>query len=51
MKLEDTDWYKNDAIGLKTLNEAGKVQFKTIVGEHMTLSMDDINNTMIPFLL
>jgi len=25
VKVEDTDFYKNDLIGLKKLNEAGKV--------------------------
>ena len=49
--LEDSDWYKNDSLGLKTLNEAGKVQFVSVDGDHLQFSTDDINNTIIPFLL
>ena len=33
--LEKSDWYNSDAIGLKTLNEAGKVQFIKIDGDHL----------------
>jgi hypothetical protein len=31
-KLEDTDFYKNDLIGLKKLNEAGRVKFESFPG-------------------
>jgi len=48
--LEDSDFYKNDLIGLKSLNEAKKVQFISIDGDHLQFSKDDINNTFIPFL-
>ena len=48
--LEDTDFYKNDLIGLKTLNEAKKVQFISIDGDHLQFSKTDINDTFIPFL-
>merc|ERR1719361_280854 len=48
--LEDTDFYKNDLIGLKTLNEANKVQFVSIDGDHLQFSKTDITDTFIPFL-
>ena len=48
--LEDTDFYKNDLIGLKTLNEAKKVQFVSIDGDHLQFSSSDITDTFIPFL-
>jgi len=48
--LEDSDFYKNDLIGLKALNDAKKVQFISIEGDHLQFSKDDINNTFIPFL-
>ena len=48
--LEDTDFYKNDLIGLKTLNEAQKVQFISIDGDHLQFSKTDITDTFIPFL-
>ena len=51
MKLEDSDWYKNDVIGLKTLNEAGKLTFTEFKGDHLQFTTDDIKNTLIPFLM
>ena len=48
--LEDTDFYKNDLIGLKALNEAKKVQFVSIDGDHLQFSSSDITDTFIPFL-
>lgn len=49
--LEDSDFYKNDDIGLKTLNDAKKVQFISVEGDHLQFSKDDVTNTFIPFLL
>ena len=49
--LEDSDFYKNDYIGLRALNEANKVTFSSVVGDHLQFSQDDIDNTIIPFLL
>jgi palmitoyl-protein thioesterase len=51
LALEDSDWYKNDVLGLKTLNEAGKVTFSSVDGDHLQFSQSDIDNTIIPFLL
>ena len=48
--LEDSDFYKNDLIGLKALNEAKKVQFVSIDGDHLQFSKTDITDTFIPFL-
>ena len=33
--LEKSDFYKEDYIGLRSLNEAGKVQFVSIDGDHL----------------
>jgi len=49
--LEKSDWYNSDAIGLKTLNEAKKVQFVKIEGDHLQFTAADITNTFIPFLM
>jgi len=46
----DTDFYKNDLIGLKALNEAGKVQFLSFPGQHLTITDDQIDNIISPFL-
>ena len=49
--LEKSTFYQSDLIGLKTLNEAEKVQFVSIVGDHLQFTESDITNTFIPFLL
>lgn len=49
--LEDSDFYKNDYLGLKTLNEAKKVQFVSVVGDHLQFTEADITNTIVPFLM
>ena len=40
-KLQERQLYKEDWLGLKTLNEAGKLHFGTVDGQHMQLT-DDI---------
>lgn len=49
--LEDSDFYKNDYLGVRALNEAGRIQFVSVVGDHLQFSQDDISNTIVPFLL
>jgi len=49
--LEKSDFYKEDYIGLRSLNEAGKVQFVSIDGDHLQFSQANITDTFIPFLL
>lgn len=51
MPLENSDFYKNDYLGVKALNEAGRIQFVEVVGDHLQFTADDINNTIVPFLL
>ena len=36
--LEDSDFYKNDLLGIKTLNEANKITFSSVVGDHLQFS-------------
>lgn len=49
--LEKSAFYQEDYIGLKTLNEAGKVQFVKIVGDHLQFTAEDVSNIFVPFLL
>ena len=49
--LEDSDFYKEDYIGLAALDQANKVQFVSVVGDHLQFSQEDISNTIVPFLL
>lgn len=48
--LEDSEFYKQDLIGLKTLKEAGKVTFGEIQGDHLQFTTAYIKETVIPFL-
>ena len=48
--MEQTTLYQEDTIGLKSLNEAGKAIFDSVVGEHLQFSMSYIKNIVIPVL-
>lgn len=50
MNLEDMDFYKSDYIGLKSLNDTGKVTFGVIEGDHLQFTTTYIKETVIPFL-
>jgi len=49
--VKDSKFYKEDFIGLRALDEANKVSYVTIEGDHLQFSNDDISNTFVPFLL
>ena len=49
--LADSDFYKNDNIGLRALDEAGKVIYSSVEGDHLQFSEDYVNDTIVPFLL
>lgn len=46
----DTEGYQNDFIGLKTLDEANKIDTYTYEGDHLRWSNDFWTNTVIPYL-
>jgi len=48
--MEETESYKNNDLGLKTLYEKNKIQFKKINDKHMQYSDEDVTKTFIPFL-
>ena len=39
--MEDSEWYKNDRLGLKTLNEDGRLLQLHLSGKHDWLIMED----------
>jgi len=49
--MEKTDLYKQDTIGLKKLNEAGRVQLISWPGQHLEMSDALIDKDLIPFLM
>lgn len=51
LPVTETEFYKQDLIGLKTLNEAGKIQFVEFDGDHLQFDYSQIENIIAPFLL
>jgi palmitoyl-protein thioesterase len=51
VQLEDTTFYTEDWIGLKQMNEAGKVIFSGVEGDHLQFTEEDIETIIVPFLL
>ena len=49
--LRDSTLYKEDTIGLKTLDEAGKLFFYHGAGDHMNLLPEYIDDYLAPLLL
>ena len=50
VEMEDTEIYKKDLFGLKTLNEAGKITKFLIDEKHCYYSWEDLNTYLIPFV-
>ena len=48
--MEETEIYKNNDLGLKTLKDKAKIQFKKINDKHMMFTDDDVAKIFIPFL-
>lgn len=48
--LVQTKLYKEDWIGLKTLDEAGKVKFISVAGNHLGISGSDMKKYVVPYL-
>ncbi|KAL7608096.1 hypothetical protein Lser_V15G14141 [Lactuca serriola] len=51
LPTKETQLYIEDWIGLRTLDEAGKVKFVTITGGHLEISDDDMKKYIVPYLV
>jgi palmitoyl-protein thioesterase len=51
IQLQDSDQYKEDWLGLRTLNETGRLHMHAVEGDHMHMDMKDITDIVMPFLL
>lgn len=49
--MRDQNIYTEDLLGLKTLDEEGKLYFYEVEGEHMHLESWMITDLLLPFLL
>ncbi|XP_057799750.1 uncharacterized protein LOC131015383 [Salvia miltiorrhiza] len=47
---QQTKLYSEDWIGLKTLEEAGKVKYIEVAGNHLGISTDDMKKHVVPYL-
>lgn len=50
LPAQETKLYTEDWIGLKTLDEAGKVQFISVAGNHLQISRSDMKKYVVPYL-
>lgn len=50
MPPQETRLYTEDWIGLKTLDESGRVHYVNVSGGHLGISRDDMKTYMVPFL-
>ena len=49
--LEESSLYEDNLIGLKTLNEEGKLHFYAVDGKHVEIDYDWVAENILPFLL
>ncbi|KAK7307768.1 hypothetical protein VNO77_41121 [Canavalia gladiata] len=47
---QETELYTEDWIGLRTLDEAGKVHFVSVPGKHLGISEKDMKKHIVPYL-
>ncbi|GAV82452.1 Palm_thioest domain-containing protein [Cephalotus follicularis] len=50
LPVQQTTLYTEDWIGLKTLDEAGKVKFINVSGKHLQISQSDMKKYIVPYL-
>ncbi|XP_047339271.1 palmitoyl-protein thioesterase 1-like [Impatiens glandulifera] len=50
LPAQETALYKEDWIGLRTLDEAGKVKFLNISGGHLEITTSDMQKLIVPYL-
>lgn len=50
VSIMQTELYIEDWIGLKTLDEAGKVKFINVSGNHLAITRSDMKKYVVPYL-
>ncbi|XP_061375917.1 uncharacterized protein LOC133318006 isoform X2 [Gastrolobium bilobum] len=50
LPVQQTKLYTEDWIGLKTLDEAGKVKYVSVSGDHLDISRNEMKTYIVPYL-
>ncbi|KAG8374682.1 hypothetical protein BUALT_Bualt10G0021300 [Buddleja alternifolia] len=50
LPAQQTQLYSEDWIGLKTLDDAGRVKYISVAGNHLRISSDDMKKYVVPYL-
>lgn len=50
LPFDQTELYQSDLIGLKKLNEEGRIVFHKFPGDHLQFSYQDIDQYVLPVL-
>ncbi|KAJ0232956.1 Thioesterase like protein [Hirschfeldia incana] len=51
LSTQQTKLYSEDWIGLKALDDVGKVKFVSVLGDHLVIAFDDIVKYVVPYLM
>ncbi|XP_010439996.1 PREDICTED: palmitoyl-protein thioesterase 1-like [Camelina sativa] len=51
LSTQQTKLYKEDWIGLKALDIAGKVKFESVLGDHLDISDEEVVEYVVPYLM
>ena len=49
--VQQTKLYREDWIGLKALDAAGKVKFESVLGDHLSISDEEVVEFVVPYLM
>lgn len=50
LPMRETEWYKSDLFGLKTVDEAGKILFNSTAGDHLDFSRAELDGWLRQFV-
>ncbi|VVB12735.1 unnamed protein product [Arabis nemorensis] len=50
LSTQQTKLYREDWIGLKTLDDAGKVKYVSVSGDHLNIADEDVVKYVVPYL-
>ncbi|EOA15671.1 hypothetical protein CARUB_v10006201mg [Capsella rubella] len=51
LSTKQTKLYREDWIGLKALDVAGKVKFESVLGDHLSISDEEVGEYVVPYLM